>query len=587
MATFAGLPQTVFNLVEANPEIPPAPIAQDAKSQVILDEVQPRNGSFIDAQVGATNTRTFSHVRRTYTNRDTLDGRGPGYYWFEYLHIFPATAQELGNVVSDQQIDIDLYNAYRETPQSLTDITNGLSAQGVTVGGAPSLPATHVQQTSIALTLDIDDIGPPAIDGTVTFTYGVQTLELDVTGTRIILFEFVPEAGVRERLRWKTDILTASDGTERRTQLRAYPRQGIEYEVIPARQRDVTRLQHLVSEWAPRIFGVPMWWWLRDLTTGVSAGADNVTIVSADDADFRVGNLVLIAQDDGDGGLVTDVVEIASISSPLTPATLTFSSNLLNSYTLGAFAVPMVACTLDVPVQISRARRNFTRASLRFTSTENVLDIADTAGFTTHRGKIVLDGPNYIDGDYTQQIEHTPIRVDFDIGPVQAFGRRTIGAETLPKRFRAETAAEEWTIRKLLYALRGRQVSFYLPSGQPDLELVANALSGSSTIDVADTGYGQNQQNRFPKQDIRILRNNGTQTLHQIVGSTVVGNAERLTIDPALAADLNTTDVDRIDFLVLSRLATDDAEIVHNYISRNGDAIDTDVVVATKGVQNT
>ena len=50
--------------------------------------------------------------------------RGHEHFWYEMAHLLPRVVQELGNLVSEQVINCDLYNADRDTKITVSSITN-------------------------------------------------------------------------------------------------------------------------------------------------------------------------------------------------------------------------------------------------------------------------------------------------------------------------------------------------------------------------------------------------------------------------------------------------------------------------------
>lgn len=530
---------------------------------------------------------------RTARNRDNVfrfnDGVGIGEDWFERLHLFPKEAN-LGNVVSSLSIAIDIYSSYRNTVVTLIDIDNQLSSQGVTIGGAPSLPTGHPPQTSIPLTLEIAQVGPPNISGDVIFDYNVQDIFLPVTGTRVILFEYMPQREVREELEWKTDIIKSADGTEMRISTRKNPRQFLRYNYVMRSQRDLNSVRSLLTEWQPRVFGVPLWFWARKLTADVSAGATSVTVASTDNADFRIGGLCMIAKQDPNDltRIIADVVEIASFGSPNN--TINFTSSLTSNFEVlnGAIAAPVVAGIVPSRIELSRQGTEFAEFQIPFQSVDNTADLSDASAFGTYRNKVVIDDPNFLPGRgaYRESFQHKNTRVDEQFGKVEVFSSQTLGVQTRPKRWINNDNAEEWQRRQLMYALRGKQVSFFLPSFQKDMTITGDVSSGASTIDIENIGYTNFVQARTPFKDIEIELTDGSILRHRITGSAEISPGERLSIDPVTSTDFLAAEVVRVSYLTLSRFDTDTARITHRWTDLDGDKKESEIALTTIGVSD-
>jgi len=543
-------------------------------------------GSF-QKVLGATNPKNLGAFSR---NRDDItrlnDGEGIGADWFERVHIFPQSL-DLGNVVGNLLFTIDLYSSFRRDTISLIDIDNQISAQGVTVTGAPTLPKNHPPQRSIGVGLSVDQLGPPNIDGDIVFDYDIRDISFAVTGTRVILFPYPPQRNIKEVLQWKTDVIKSADGTETRSSLRRFPRQVLEYEIVPRRPVDLTTIRALLMEWQPRIFGVPIWWWSRKLTSDASSGATSVIVSDLNFMDLRVGGLVMIAQAEPNDVRViqSTVLEVSRFGSPAN--TIVFTSALPQDFNIvdGAFITPVVPCVVDQNITLARAADGFSEYKMRFTSTANDSDLSDITPFSTYQSKVLLDNKNIMRGkSYKQTITHKNTRVDFAIGGIQAFSTQLVGIPSHPLQLQNDSNQEEWEKRGLFYALRGKQVSFFLPTFQPDLELISDASSGAANIDIANVGYTNFIQNRAPLQDIRILMNDGTVLNHRVTGSVEVSPGERLTITPTLSQDVNVADINEISFLVQVRQSVDEITIDHKWVDSDGDKVDSQITSSTIGV---
>lgn len=545
-------------------------------------------GKFVSKVVGSNPKNLGKYARNRLDTDRIQDGEGIGVDWFELVHIFPKTL-ELGNVVSNLVFAIDLYSSFRRDSITLTDIDNQIAAQGVSITGAPTLPKQHQPQRSLGVSLNVDQVGPPNIDGDVIFDYDIRDIALPVTGTRVILFPYMPQREFIETLQWKTDIIKSADGTEQRIALRRYPRQGIAYDYVMRDDEDLSTIRTLLTEWQPRVFGVPLWWWARKLTADAALGSTSVTVSTIDNADFRVGSLIMIVQPDPNDltKLLSDVLEIDSFGSPDNIINFTSATTQAFSTVSGALAVPVLPCLLPGQVTLNRAG-DFHEFTLQFLSTDNIVDLADASTFSTYQGKPVIDDPNFMAGRaYRETLTHKNTRLDFGVGRIDAFSTQLLGVNTFPKRWINNDNLSEWQVRGLLYALRGRQQNFFLTTFQNDMELTAAISSLQSNIDIKNIGYTNFIRNRDPFRDIEIVKTDGTTIRRRITGSVAVdSDTERLTLDSAVGVDVAIADLDRISYLQLQRFATDTLRIEHKWIDTDGDKKESHVVGVTVGTPN-
>lgn len=525
-----------------------------------------------------------------------LDNLGPapsvlggiGFDWFEKIHIFPQRL-DLGNVISDIVTLLEIYSAYRRDDRVLTAFTNNAGA-GITTD-LPTPPLTMAPQTSLLVNVTVSTNGPPVINGTLDFTFDIRLASVPITGTRITLFEFVPQGGVTEKLEFLTNIMKARDGTEQRVALRRFPRHRIKYKVLTVSDRDRNRLNSFMVDWSSRLFAVPIWWEARRITTDTAVSATTIDVVSTDYARFVVGGLALIMQVDVDGTRTVDTLEIAS----LTANSITLTSGVQNVYQKNvSFVVPAIPGVLNSTVPKSRRRSTLQELTADFLLIENEQDLSDTTAFTSFNGRVTIEDANFIDGQIQEEFSRKVIRLDENTGElIQTSGEdRAVIASNM--RWEVESAQRLWEIRQLLHALKGRQVSFYQPTFNHDFTLAAAASSGSTAIDVVNVGYTTYVKSREPYNAIRIVLVEGT--LHSspleaddlryiITGSSeVTADVERLTIAGNLPLDIDSTNVERIEFIMLNRMDNDTVEIFHRWNDMEGQVLDAMVNMPVRGV---
>lgn len=492
-------------------------------------------------------------------------GTGVGQSWFELIHVFPA-ALPLGNVLTTQIRTIELFNSFRRPRQSVTwtNFTNNAGA-GVTITNLPTIPFVLDSFASFVANVQITTVGPPNINGTLDFTFGApinDTFEVLVTGQRITIFQFRPQAPLSEVLGFKTNVLRHQDGTEQRIKVREAPRQDFDFfvRVDDGRSRDT--INSLLFDWQPRVWGVPIWYEAKALGAPLAINDTLVTVDTAD-ADYRVDSLVMIY----DSNFYFEVLEIASF----TATDITLKSGVQKTFD--------ALNTLVMPVRTAYTRANLNNSRyaigpsdfvIPFQTLDNI-DLANASSFPTYQGtgqtvaKPVLDGLNFMPGNtigegYRRRIEI----LDPETGPQIQISPWTKGKPQYQFGFQAKSQAEVWTVRQLIHFLRGSQLSFYVPTGRTDFKPILDIGSGASSFDIENIGWTDFVDSVTPRSDLRIIRTDGTESFHQIVGSTVISEeVERISVSPVITPALPLVDIERIDILTLSRIADDKATLEH------------------------
>lgn len=492
-------------------------------------------------------------------------GMGVGQEWFEKCHVFPGSLA-LGNVLTTQIRTLELFNAFRRPPEpvSWTAFVNNAGA-GVTVTNLPGLPFAIASRASFIANVQVSTAGPPAISGTLDFTFGAptsQTFEVPVTGNRITIFQFRPQTPVREDLLFKTDILRIQDGSEQRIKLREAPRSSYDFSVLVDGDRSRDAINAVLFDWQARVFGVPVWPEQRALGAPLVLN-DTFVVVDTTAADFRIDSLVMLY----DGNFSFDVLEIASF----TPTDITLKSGVSQGFdAVDTLVMPVRTAYTKPQLNNSRFAIGPSEFRMQFETLDNV-DLSDVGSFTTYQGvgqtvaKPVLDQLNFMSGaTIGEGNKRRVIQLDPKTGPQIQISPWGKGKPLYQFGFESASLADTFAWRQLLHYLAGSQTAFYVPTGRTDFKPLVDLGSGATAIDFPNYGFTDFVQSATPRSDVRVLRKDGTQSLHQIIGSSVVSNdVERLTVSPGIVPALPIAEVDRIEILTLSRILDDKVRLTH------------------------
>lgn len=475
------------------------------------------------------------------------------YDFFEDFHVLPREF-DLGNVLSDQTYTVEVFSAFRRQTQQWTSFTNGAGV-GVDLNGAPTLPASTPPLTGYTMSLQVSATGPAFVEATLDFGFSNGTAFVPISLQRIVLFAQRPVFPLRERLSFLTNIIRRADGTEQRIALRYAPRKSLLYLFYTQSISQRQRIENLLFDWQARTFGVPLWHDETVLTAAATAGDTSLTVESTDQRDFRVGSLVAVFVSDEE----FDVVEVASLTS----TTIQLASGILGTYSAGAFVIPLETCRITQAIRAERYPVNASLVQVPFESIDNKENLADTSAFATFNSKVLIVENAMRGGTVGEEFESPVIIIDSETGTLEFLPTFEAHRRASPLTLRAEGRSGVWALRRLLYALRGRQVSFYLARSTDDLQPVANLTSGQNTLDVAHVGYAQFVRHRQPKNIIRVSFTSGaTPLLRTITASTAVSSTvEQLTLDANWPATYTPSQVSRIEYVELVRLDEDDIEI--------------------------
>lgn len=523
------------------------------------------------------------------------DGMGLGFDFWENIFLEP-TRLDLGNVVSDVIDTVTLLNTFRRTNQSLDSLINNAGA-GVTIAPPAPVPLKPFDSKTFTITVTTD--GPPSINGTFDFITNLYTLTLIITGTRLIIFQYPPERAIREDLQWMTDIIRLADGSEQRHSVRASPRISVNYEVFSTSRSDVNNIRNLLIDSTSRVFGVPLWWFERLIIADVAA-LDTTVFLNVDAtlyADFRVGGLAMVYQEDEDGIRTLDVLGILAVNGPVSSPesianSITFLTPIQNSYEADkATVIPVVAGLLAQAISQTTPRvAKTTEFKLQF----DLLDSDEAAAPTLFESGIypdlddfsgiptmVLTDLNFMPGgSFNEKWQLELQRVDFRTGIFRQFTQELAARRSMPFSWNSEDSQNEWQIRSLLYFLRGKWERLWVPTWRDDFVLNTNIGLNAPSIDVDNHGFAKFVTDQEPWRGLRIRKNDGSVSYHRITIATEIdATTERITISPVAPFATLLTEIVQIDLLLLMRQSKDVISLTHNW--HDADLEELDTIIST------
>ncbi len=503
-------------------------------------------------------------VGTTYPSKDIQGNVGQGLSddWFDRWIVNPGRL-DLGNVLTTQVEELELLNNFRREARTWEAFINNAGA-GIVATNLPGLPLLLQSLDSFIVDIQVSTAGPPSISGTLDFDIdtAVDILSVAITGNRIVIFQYRPQAPVQETLQFKTDILEINDGSEQRINVRENPRQLFKFKVRTDDNRTRDSINALLFDWQSRVFGVPVWFEQKPLNAPLAIN-DTTVQVDTSNADFRAGGLVMIYDND----FAQETLEILTVN----PTDIELDVGIGRAFdAINTIVVP-VRTGLTSP-QLTQARFAIgpTDFNLEFMVLDNI-DLADSSAFATYQGagqtvaKPLIDRLNFMKGaTVSEGIRRKVTRLDPETGPPLQISSWGKGKPGFAYGFESKSFLETWEFRLLLHFLKGSQLSFYVGTGRTDFKPIADIADSSTNIDVQAFGFTQFVENVTPRSDLQVIRLDGTTSQHEITGSTEVSETvERITITPDITPALPLAELDRIEHLTLNRITNDQAVFSH------------------------
>ncbi|URX63250.1 hypothetical protein KR767_04055 [Luteibacter anthropi] len=357
---------------------------------------------------------------------------------------------------------------------------------------------------------------------------------------------------VRETLSWLTDYMSARNGARQKRQLRRAPRRTFQFQVL-ASDAEHRLLDALRFDQGSRPWALPIWPDGQFLVTTTAPGSLSTTCATSG-RDFVAGGRALFWRSIDSW----EVVTIAGVGSDK----LTFTSPTLDTWGPGCRLYPLR--TARIPAAIDATYR--TDAATRMTVTMQVDEPCDwpaVAPSAMYRGMPVLESRHDETEDPTGRFDRSIQQVDAQTGTVAYIDLPGRAFRLQSHNWKLHGRTEHSDFRSLMYWLRGRMGTLWVPSFAADLLLASGAAAGDNQLNVEWSGYavfGRQQSNR---RDIRIELLDGTVLYRRITASIEAGTTEILTLDSPLGLSVQRRMVRAINFMTLAEQAADTVALEH------------------------
>lgn len=358
--------------------------------------------------------------------------------------------------------------------------------------------------------------------------------------------------GVRERLNWLTDVIQAKNGRRQKRELRLAPRRMFEFEVIANEQlRRV--LDALLMDRGGKYFMLPIWHDVQLLGAALPSAESYVPCRTAG-FEFVEGGYALL-------WLAINQWQLVGISG-ISAEGLTLGTLTSREWPLGTRLYPLRRARLvEQPTEASWTDSSGSRSVSMII--DEPCDWLGELPATTYRGYPVLEQRPETSEDLPVTFNRQLDFVDVGTGPVAVFDYPQRPFRGAAMRWQAHGREENAALRSLLYGLRGRMGTLWLPTWHSDLRLLASVTAIATSITVEWSGYTVFGRLQAGWRDIRIELYGGTVLYRRITSAAEAGDTELLGLDAALGVVVAPSQVRAISFMALSALESDTVELQH------------------------
>jgi hypothetical protein len=475
--------------------------------------------------------------------------------FYERIHIIPNPV-DLGNVVSGFEQIVDVWNSF-SVSKTMTAFTPP-DDTGITVTTPGALPLMLAPYSLYEYTLAVSKEGPPEINDDLEWTISGIDYVVPIVGRRVLLWPFMPSWDNRfeETLEWRTGLERAYDGTEQRAMLRAEPRRIFEY-TVKLTNEDAQALDTLLYGWGSRLYGSPVWPERSKLTAGAAVGA---TVLSLDTTNrsFVAGGFLALYAD----RISNESCEIVSVTSN----SITVKKPLLNSWPAATRVYPLLISRLEATTA-QRYTDSVSVAAVRFVGSPQETDprIPAVAAPLTYDGKeLYLGRTNWGEVVQFAYVPDSEI-IDSTTGVYRAITRSDFPSLNKTHTWTLKNATAITDYRAWLGRRGGMAKPVWMPTDTSDMTLLETLALSAVDAKMALNGFERYVIGKPGRDRLMFQLKNGTYYIRTIVGAAagVTPGTMSIEIDSPLGIDVAPTDIRRICFLGLWRLASDAVTLVY------------------------
>ncbi len=491
-----------------------------------------------------------------------------GEYWFERIHLVPSV-KALGSILSTVTFPAEVWNAFRDDPETLSTITlNGIAvtdAEGVSVIDPYGTPLVFRPLQSRDYSVRVSSSGTPQVSVAIVWQFAeVPDPSLLVTGTRLVLFSPPIDWGQpwHETLAWLTDVVTADDDREQRIMLRTKPRRTLTYTVVTLDERESALLDNLLWGYQPQPFGVPIWpdaVWLA-----APVAVDDITI----HLDPTQGTTGREFHTDGTAVLYRDAFTWEAVTIDAVGATsLTLAQGAKNAWGKGETKVIPITIGTTTP-HVERTRPSVAATDMEVSFVCDVLTDAPLVAATGYapaqfRGLDVLATmPNRV-APPKHTLTRTMILQDSTTGVFSYLAPTPAPVASRDFAWLLEGKPAIQAFKGFLAARQGRLTCCWVPTWARDVQLVKPALATDNTLMAQDAGYARLVfGTSSARQFLGVVA--GDERVTPLVVANAVSNGdgtETLTLAAPLGQPVDS-ETSMLAWLTVARLASDDVELV-------------------------
>ena len=539
MATFPGFTVAISSAIGL-PDDNQSIASRDTQQKVtgLNGGPSPEAGAFTDTQP----VDLHSDVLSGFKTRSFFED------FYNTIHFIPAIV-ELGAVSSDTSVPLIIWNAYLY-PVALEQITF-INQGGITLDGS-AVPLSMVPLQTLEYRVEASSEGPPNIDALISFQFDTGTFEIVVTGTRARVSPIIPNwsDSFEIEYQFKTDIFTSRNGKEQRRALRQGHRKNVSFTATPTHDK-LRKARNILAGWHSNTIIFPE---LPRQATLRQAAENTDFLYFRDQAPawMQVGQTVVLAN----RGLY-ESREIAGVAGD----SIQLSGTVPGYWPAGTKVHPGLAVRFADSISVRHLTAEAATIGVNLEVIPTSEPILPTAIPQSFRGREVwMRPPNWID-PVTDSFVSQRETVDYGRGKTAVFLPIPFGTVLQKMSYTGRNFQQAYDLVEFFIRCKGQLREFYMPTFLNDVQIGYEVVTGSRILRIPGTDFFRDLEGDTQRKAVAIFMKNGDVFLRGVNSVSQVsddnGQDSALDLDEQLPYPLTLTNVDKISWLPVWRMASD------------------------------
>lgn len=456
------------------------------------------------------------------------------FYYRIHLSLYSIN---LGYVLSEQIHYVNIWNSFLTTKTLTTIDTVGL--ENVTYNLAEILPYNLKPLEELSGYVQVLTEGVASLNGYISFTTDANSPILDISGNRAVFWPYPPLRDYKETRQYLTNIISAKSAEDRHS-IRDTYRSILSYDYIFLNYRDFSEAKIYADRAINLPLAVPLW---SDVVkvTNLTIGQ---TVISFDTTPFEyiLDGIVCFWK----SAAINELQEVIAI----TDTEITLKSGLTQDFA-ECYVVPVRVGIATTGITFKKEENHKKYGSLEVIVDDNYY--LSVWNKNTFLSLPIIENPAIISGGIDTKIYRELEIFDSISNGFSKFDTESYNRQTRLYRARFRTIQDLYTFRREMDYFRGKFLEIYLPTFEPDLEVVEDIGLNSTFIKVNFVNLAQATVYHVQL----VTKANIVYNIEVNSYTNLSPTVDRIELEANFPATIPVNEIKRLSFIHKVRLDTD------------------------------